>query len=666
VSRRWPHAWLPGVAVAVLVWSVLPLAVWWDNARPDYFATMWATWGWGSAIAALAVVLALAVTNGRVADAAPSVWRRVLAVPAPRFIGVLAVLIAVETVFFSVVVFDGNPRNVDGFAQLFQARMFLAGRLWVPPPPPPELANFATLQMIIGPARWFAQYPPGQSLVLAAGLLAGKWWLLQPPLAALFLVLAYRVARWCADEATARLTALLLCVSPFVIAVAGSEMSHIAAATLGMAAAAAATMATGPRRRALGAALAGIALGAMTAFRPLDAVAAVVPTGLIILGWSERRWRDLAITALAGALASVPTLWYNAQTTGSWLQFGYTYLWGPEHSLGFHPVPWGVALTPVRAVARSGLDLHQLNAYLLDSTIPALLVVAAGWTVGRRQLSSRDSLPWAGALALSALLFFYWHRDVFYGPRFLYTAVAWWLLLLARGIVLLRRAAPVRGRQVGTLAVLAVAASVLVGLVGVTPGRIGAYRRGTPLFSLHPDRDAKRAGIHHALVLIPDGWGSRLIVRMWAAGVPVRRSTRLYGRIDACTLERALAEAESSPAAGARLLRTLDSLTSRGEPGVTTDATGDRNLRLPADGRLAPECVAEIETDRRGFVQFAPFLYLNDASLEGDIVWARDMGSRNAALLRHYADRRVYRYAPVGPGRAPALTAASGAPDAGR
>ena len=37
---------------------------------------------------------------------------------------------ALLVVAMCLVVFAGNPRSVDGFAQLFHARMFLAGRLW--------------------------------------------------------------------------------------------------------------------------------------------------------------------------------------------------------------------------------------------------------------------------------------------------------------------------------------------------------------------------------------------------------------------------------------------------------------------------------------------------------------------------------------------------------
>ncbi len=661
-APRWTGIALPSVLILAALWSAVPLAVWWDGADPAYFATAWGTWGWGSALALLATVLLAVLTRGRIVDAALRGWRILMAAPPAAFAAAGATLFASLALLTCLVVFDGNPRNVDGFAQLFQARIFQAGRTWAAPPA--ELANFATLQMILGPDRWYAQYPYGQSLLLAGSLSLGAWWLHVAPLAALFALAVYRVARWCADEAVARLSLLLLSASPFVVAVAGSEMSHLAAATLGMGAAAAA--AATDRRPLLTGALAGAALGLMTAFRPLDAIAAAAPVA-IILAWTTRRIPALAGAALAGTLATLPTLWYNAATTGHWRTFGYTALWGPQHSLGFHDVPWGVPLTFARAVARSGLDLHQLNLYLFDATVPALVVIAAGFALGRRSLTARDAVPLAAAAALTGLLFFYWHRDVFYGPRFLYGIAGWCVVLFARAMVLLRRtgvAGPAPGA--GPLAALFVGVALLLGLATITPGRMDAYRRSTPIFGLHPDRDASLAGIGGgAVVLIPDGWGSRLIARLWQAGIPVRRSTRLYAAIDACTIEEALGAAGPGGGAPGRLGGTLDSLAALGRPGARAGLTADANLRLRASPPPGPACAAEIAFDRRGYYSFAPYLWLNTASLDGPIVWARDLGAAgNAALRARYPGRRFFRYAPGADGR-PAFTPLDG-PDAAR
>ncbi len=659
-SPRWPSRVVPAAVTAAAAWSLIPFGVWAAGADLKYYTSAWQAWFWGTVLALCCAALLLLLTRGAAATALFAAWRRVIAgPPSGRFLALASLVLVTIALLMCLAVFSGNPRNVDGFAQLFQARMFLAGRLWVAPPPPAEVANFATLHMIVGPARWFSQYPPGQSLALAAGLALGAWWLINPVFVVLLVVGTYRAARWCADETTARLAVVLLLLSPFVAAVSGSEMSHLPAAALAMVAAAAAAAAgRGSWRAPI---VAGAALGVLAAFRPLDAVAAGAPVALILLMAAppHRKVAVLAAAVAAGAVFTLPFLWYNAGTTGSWHLLGYNYLWGPNHSLGFHPVPWGIPLTPWRAVGLTSLDLHQLDTYLFDAPLPILVLTALALFAARRRLVARDAVPVAGVAALSFLLFFYWHRDVFYGPRFLFTAVPWLVIVAARGLVLLRRS----GREVapsvtaGQAVVFVFAVAMLLGLGAITPGRIAAYRRATPVFDLHPDRDARRAGIHHAVVVIPDGWGSRLIVRMWAEGVPVPRSTRLYAAIDACSLEQALdAAARDSAGRGARLVEALDSLAELHRPGVRTGVTLDPNLRLPEGEDLAPACRVELARDAAGFLAYAPFLYLNRADLNGDVVWARDLGPWNDALFAHYAGRALYRYAPREPGGPPAFT----------
>lgn len=648
--RSWPAGAVPIAAILIAAASVVPLAIPFVGTAADTVLGTWRLWGWGLLITLGVTVLAQIGSRGAFAGVVRRWWAWVRDMGPRRFDALVAVAFAAGALAFTLLVFEGNPRNVDGFAQLFQARIFLAGRVWLPPPP--ELASFGTLHMILGPDRWYAQYPPGQSVVLAVGLLLGAWWILLPLWAAVLPLLVLRIGRWGGDESAARLAALLVCVSPFALAVGGSEMSHLPAAVLGAAAAACAT-AVGGRRATLAAAGAGAALGLMTAFRPLDAVAAAVPTAVILLMTAPRRWRTLALSAAGGVLGTLPTLWYNGATTGNWSTFGYTALWGPEHSLGFHPVPWGIALTPLRAVGLTTLDLWQLNQYLLDVPFPMLVVAGAGLVLGRRRLVARDAVSVAGLLGLVGLLFFYWHRDVFYGPRFLFTALPWIVLLVARGVALLARAdapAPIiRFVPSGLLVGFA------VGSVLLTPDRVGAYKASTPSLNLHPDQAAAYAGITNAVILIPDGWGSRLIARMWGAGVPMRESTRLYAHIDACTLDQILDRADGDPALRVRIAGVLEQAADRSRPGVRAGLTEDPALRLPPGVRLPEDCAAELAFDQPGFVPFAPFLYLNPATLDGPVVFARDLRDRNGLLRRRYPDRRFFRYAPLAAGAEPVL-----------
>ena len=648
--RSWPAGAVPVAAILIAAGSVVPLAIPFVGTAPDTLLGTWRLWGWGLLITLGVTALAQIGSRGAFAGLVPRWWAWVRDLRPRRFDAIVAVAFATGALAFTLLVFEGNPRNVDGFAQLFQARIFLAGRVWLPPPS--ELASFGTLHMILGPDRWYAQYPPGQSVVLAVGLLFGAWWILLPVWAAALPLLVLRIGRWAGDESAARLAALLLCVSPFALAVGGSEMSHLPAAVLAAAAAACATAVAG-RHATLAAAGAGAMLGLMTAFRPLDAVAAAVPTGVILLMTARRPLGTLARTAAGGVISTLPTLWYNHATTGNWSTFGYTALWGPQHSLGFHPVPWGIALTPLRALGLTTLDLWQLNQYLLDVPFPMLVVAGAGLVIGRRRLMARDAVAIAGLLGLVGLLFFYWHRDVFYGPRFLFTALPWIVLLVARGVALLARAdAP---RPIMRFVPAGLLVGFAVGSVLLTPDRVGAYKASTPSLNLHPDRAAADAGITNAVVLIADGWGSRLIARMWGAGVPVRESTRLYAHIDACALEQTLDRADADPAIRARITDELDRVAARGRPGVRAGLTADPALRLPPGVSLPADCAAELAFDQPGFVPFAPFLYLNPASLDGPVVFARDLRDRNGPLRRRYPDRRFFRYAPPAADAEPVL-----------
>ena len=626
------------------LWSVIPFSVWWADSDAAQVLGTWRTWGWGALLVGGVTVVALILSRGGLPGTLLRCWRRTVG-RWPRWLLLLVVCGAL--VLFAVatftLLFSGNPRSVDGFAQLFHARMLVEGHLWVRPPE--ALANFAILHMNLGPDRWYSQYPPGQPAVLAAGFLLGLWWLLQPVFGVGMLIGAHRVARWTADEATARLTVILLVLSPFVIAVTGSELSHLPAAALAIGAAAAATAVDGQRWAWWGL-VAGVLLGVMVAFRPLDAVAAAVPVGVIVLMVARHRVRALGAVFAGGVLGTLPTLWFNAQTTGRWSEFAYTKVWGKGIALGFHAVPWGHPLTPLRAVGLTNLDLHQLNVYLLDFPLPILLVVAAGYVIGRRRLGMRDTVPVVGVTSLLALLFFYFHRDTFYGPRLVFSVVPWIMLLVARSLVLLGTAGPPLrdGTPRGMVAVTGFVIALGIGLGTIAPGRLAAYRASTPILNLSPDREARTAGIHHAVVLLPDGWGTRLIARMWADGVPMRRTGRLYAAIDACTLYKTLNQAEAQGVRGGPLVATLDSLAGLGRPGVRIGLTDDRNLRVATWEPLAPECSAEIAFDRRGVLAFAPFLYFNRPALDGDIVWARDMRADNVALFARYGDRQFYRY----------------------
>ncbi|MCC6849145.1 MAG: hypothetical protein IT294_11650 [Deltaproteobacteria bacterium] len=629
------------LAVLLSLWALLgllPVGAWTGVTDGAYYGAAWTRSAAALLVVVLLTVLALLLGRERVAASVRAGLARALAPSPRRFLAAVGVLAAVEAAAVAWWHFGRMPPVIDAWVQYFQARLLLSGE-WVAPPPPLP-AHFETLFAPVTPHGWFGQYPPIHPMLLALGLAVGAPWLVTPLLAAALPAAVHALARSAGlDERTARLAAVLVLASPFVVAIDASAMNHLPTA-LAVTAGLAALPAVAAGRARAGAVL-GAAVGLGLGLRPLDALAlalVAVPSAVAAL-----RARGGIATVVAGAAAAtvalLPTLVYNRATTGSPLTFTYALVQGTLLGLE-RDVPWGSTLTLARAVGLTAIDAHQTNVYLLEWPLPVTLLAAAGcwFAAGRTRLLA------GYVLTLVAGLFFYFHRDTLFGPRLVFSAVPALVVLVAAGVVGLadrRRAFPGTRLALGDVATVAVATMAIVATIGLAPARLASHAtRGTAI-ALHPEEDARHAGIDRALIFVPDGLGSRLIVRMWARGVPMARSTRYYKRADACRLGDELARLAPGPDAEGRLAAALaDASPGRRVPGASPDAL----LRLPDDRKLTPRCAAELARDRAGMLQFAPYLYLNAPALDGPIVWARELGAEDTALARRYPDRPVYRY----------------------
>jgi hypothetical protein len=631
---------------ALGIWGigcVLPIAVWLGVADGDAYRRELAVRFWGLVVAALAAVLLLVLTRGRCAAWLRDIAHRVLALPRSVYLLTLGSLAVVEAIGVTTLCFARNPQLIDTWAQYVQARSFSSGVLAALPPP--SLAHFGILQMLSTPAGWFAQYPPLHPALLGLGMALGVPWLITPLLAGLLPAATYWLGLQGGDERVARLAAALVLLSPFAIAMDASAMNHLPAA---LCVAAGLALLPAVARGGGGAAGAfGLLTGLAAGIRPLDALAlALVGIGALSLCMRSRAWSPLLAAALGGALGALPTLLFNAATTGNALTFGYTALYGAGHGLGFHAVPWGEALTPLRAIGLTAGDADQLNTYLLEWPLPATLLIVAA-LLERRGLDPARRAAAAYLAALVGLLFFYFHRDLLYGPRFLFSALPAVFVLVAAGIVALSRldrALPQVQATLGDACAIAIVALALPAALWLAPQRLASYSIADSVLALHPDDDARRAGLQHAVVVVRDGWGTRLIARMWDAGVPVASSARLYAAFDACTLETLLDQADADGVHGPALIEHLQSAARTAAPGQRAPGlTRDPLLRLPAGGHISPACAAEIEWDRAGTMQYAALAHLNAPDFNGDIVWARELADLSR-LRSLYPDRPIYRY----------------------
>ena len=74
---------------------------------------------------------------------------------------------------------------------------------------------------------------------------------------------------------------------------------------------------------------------------------------------------------------------------------------------------------------------------------------------------------------------------------------------------------------------------------------------------------------------------------------------------------------------------------------------GDPTLRLTAGRPLAAVCEAELAHDRAGYANWLPFLLVDDPSLNGPILFVRDLRDLNSEFLQLRPGRTAWLYRPA-------------------
>jgi len=561
----------------------------------------------------------------------------------------LVVLLLVTAVF----AFARRPLLIDSVIQWFQAQIFASGRLYAEAPP--DEAFFAVQHMLVDGGRWYSQYPPGHSALLGLGAALGAGWLVPVALSLGTALLLYGFTRRAYDLATARTTVVVLALAPFFWFMGASHMNHVSALFFVAAFLYLLVLweGNGSPWVLFGA---GLAIGAAFLSRPLTALAVGIALAPFVLAraWRERDARSVLAGAL-GALALVLVyLGYNAATTGDPLLPGYIKLWGADHGLGFHTTPWGEMHSPLAGVRNELTDLALLSSLMFEGPVPALLpaglLFAEGWA--SKEWDQRLML---GFLAIPLAYLFYWHRDAFLGPRYLYSGLAFLAPLTARGLLeLFRRTA---GRTLWKGAALTrvpvqSAAGMLLVLSFVyaaaysTPRRFHVYRSGLASMKVDLAAEARAHSVGDAVVFVSVSWGNRLLARMRGLGVSASGAETAYRQGDHCALELILRRAEAEDWSRDRTAAAVSELGPGGQtvPASSPLTNGDPTLRLVPGVDLPAVCLDQIAYDRAGYSNYSPFLADQDPSLKGPLVIARDLRERNRELAEAYPQRRALLY----------------------
>lgn len=549
-----------------------------------------------------------------------------------------ALAIVAVVALVHVRVFDGMPQFPDSFAELLQARILAAGRLWLPAPADP--AAFAIANVVDHAGRWYAQYPVGNPALLALGVATGASWL-----APVLIAAALAAGTWALGIETvgrpAAATALALSLaSPMLLLSAAAGMSQATAAALAVWVLFATLRAR--RSAGIGAALAaGLLVGLLATVRPLDAaVLGAVAAACLAAGPAPRKAAALAALALGALAGAAPVLAANALTTGAPLRFGYTVLWGSGTLPGFGMRGAGVPFGPADAVRNTLFDLGGLDLALLEWPVPVLAVLAGAVALLPRPIPAAQRLLLGYVLAQVAAYFTYYHHDFFYGPRFLLPVVPAILLLLADGLVRLARWRPAPGRAAGALALgrtlLFTQAACALALLAA-PRLLRAGSRDVAAAAAVA-RSAAR--LPESTVLVDDGWDARLVGRLWRLGVGVPAADRIYAAADACSLELALGRVERRGLSGEAARTELRRLLAAAGAGVPTGRAPAPSLRLVPDAALPPACGAQLAYDEAWLrAPLAPLLWLNRPDGRG-VTFRRDPGPAERV---HAEGRPVFR-----------------------
>jgi hypothetical protein len=138
---------------------------------------------------------------------------------------VIALTAAGISLFVAYAVLEGIPHVSDEIAYLFQARIFLSGRLCLQPPSLPNL--FQLQNIILDSTHWCAKYPPGWPLILVPGVFMGAPALVNPILLALSIIGIWQLGRRLYDVRTGILAAGALGASPFALLMGAGFMAHV-------------------------------------------------------------------------------------------------------------------------------------------------------------------------------------------------------------------------------------------------------------------------------------------------------------------------------------------------------------------------------------------------------------------------------------------------------
>lgn len=383
------------------------------------------------------------------------------------FLIVFSTLLFLLTALMAIFPLERTAKGSDEAAQLFQAKIFAAGELSAPMPSVSDPERFfPSRHLIMEDGKWFCQYTPTHSIFLVPFVWFNISFLLGPLEGLLSFLGLFLLVRLWTNDRLAKLTVLLLLLSPFFLIMTSTHMAHNSNLML-------VTWSLyflsifWKNDRYVYSLASGFLLGLAVTTKPYPIVVWGVFITVIMVFQGRRGFKALTGLALGSILPVAGMLALNSYYTGDpfktpyqisragrLIGFGSNKTWYPVYGDYDHTVWRGIKLG-IRQIAAGATTLFGW---------PLLSLVPLTASIGMMRKDRRIlwlSLPLP---AMFILLLPHSWAAVIYGPRHYFTFLPVILFLSVMGLMFIFRSAACRwGERGRNFAFLA-----LAGLFGIT------------------------------------------------------------------------------------------------------------------------------------------------------------------------------------------------------
>lgn len=347
----------------------------------------------------------------------------------------------------------------DEETYLLQARMLLAGKLFIAPPP--DDSFFRQPFMAYANQRWFPVYPWAHPLILALGVLVKAPELIPPLLGVATMLLTYGIAKELCGKPAALGAAVLFVLSPFAEYQSATFLSEsTSSALIALAVFAYLKLERGGRPR--WAIASGAALGLAINCRPLTALAAGVAISIFSAAALIRERKAFflrAWPALPAALAGLFLFLLLGRLAEGGSFVPTPFLHSSTGIVGFATLDPGVyRTTPELSLLVTSDYLMKLNVWLFGWPSSLIFVLLA---LAFPSASRLVALPLVVAASVLAAYFFCRFPAVDdIGPVYMFDAVPFLIVATVGAMAAIARAAASIGFERGTEVLVAVAISL--------------------------------------------------------------------------------------------------------------------------------------------------------------------------------------------------------------